>query len=128
MKRMAIACAALVLAAPATAGLLSGGNILKAAKVVLKGQSVLKTGETKCGSSLALLPAENSLIDQAVATVRSALTPADFGTVLQDAQKTTETEAQKPAFCTETKAKKKGLLGSIGKAAKAIGAAKGLGL
>jgi hypothetical protein len=90
------------------------------AKVVLKGGSVLKKGEAKCGSSLKLSSAENLIISEARAAVFKTLPAAQFTALDADAEAEADTSAQSPTFCNETKKKKKGLLGKIKGAGKSI--------
>jgi hypothetical protein len=104
------------------------GSIGGLAKTILGGKSVLKKAEKKCGSSLALTNGDNTTIDLAVAAVRRALPETQFLALDQTAQSAADAKAESSTFCPETKAKKKGILGSIGRAGKALFKLKKLGL
>jgi hypothetical protein len=119
-----LAAATVALAVPASA--LGLGDL---AKVVLKGGSVLKKGEQKCGSSLKLTSAENQILAEARDAVFRTLPAAEFTRLDSEAEGQADTEAQSKTFCPETKKKKRGLLGKIKKAGKSIlGGGKLLGI
>ncbi len=90
------------------------------AGVVLKGSSVLKKGEQKCGKSLRLTHSESALLSQARNAVFKSISAAEFTKLDADAEASADTSAQSPTFCPETKAKKKGILAKVKKAGKAI--------
>jgi antitoxin component of RelBE/YafQ-DinJ toxin-antitoxin module len=111
----ALAAVSLVLSSPALAvGL---GDL---AKVVLGGGSVLKKGKEKCGSSLGLTTKEQLQLAFAQAAAEKALPISEYLALDQTAKAEADVASQSPTFCTETKAKKKGLLAKIGKAAKGL--------
>ncbi len=97
-------------------------------KTVLGGKSILKKAETKCGQTATLTRADNNTINLAVSAVKSAVSSDKFMALDQVARADADTQAQDPAFCPETKKKKKGILSKIGKAGKAILGGKKLGL
>jgi hypothetical protein len=90
------------------------------AKVVLGGKSVLKKGAQKCGSSLALTPSDNLTIDTAMMAVKKFLPATQFTALDTAAEADAANQAKAVTFCDETKVKKPGILGSIGKAGKSI--------
>jgi hypothetical protein len=90
------------------------------AAVVLKGSSVLKKGEQKCGSTLALSSTENLILTEARSAVFKSIPAATFTKLDSDAEASADTSAQSKTFCPETKKKKKGLLSGIKKAGKSI--------
>jgi hypothetical protein len=98
------------------------------AKVILGGNSVLKKSEEKCGQSGQLTALDNSILDSAVSAVKSSITADRFMTIDSVSRANAEQDSQATDFCPETKKKKKGLLGKIGKAAKGILKGKSLGL
>ena len=100
------------------------GSIGDLAKTVMKGRSVLKKGEQKCGSSLALNPSEKLTVESALAAVRKAIPLSEFTALDSAAETEAANDAKSVTFCDETKKKKKGLLGKIGKAGKSILAGK----
>jgi hypothetical protein len=112
---IALAASVAIIAVPAQA--LGIGDL---AKVVLKGNSVLKKGEQKCGKSLALTKTENLILSEARSAVFKALPAAQFTQLDSSAEAEADTSAQSPTFCPETKAKKKGLLSKVKSAGKAI--------
>jgi antitoxin component of RelBE/YafQ-DinJ toxin-antitoxin module len=113
------ALAAVVVASPAMAvGL---GDL---AKVILGGGSILKQGQTKCGSSLGLTTKESLHLTLARAAAEQALPRADFLALDGASAAEASTAAQSPTFCAETKKKKSGLLAKIGKAAKGLAGAR----
>jgi hypothetical protein len=97
-------------------------------KTVLGGKSILKKAESKCGKQATLTKTDNSILDKAVAAVRSATTPQKFATLDSAASADADTQSQEETFCPETKKKKKGILSKIGKAGKAILGSKILGI
>jgi len=90
------------------------------AKVVLGGKSVLKKAEQKCGSSLALTGSERTTLETAVLAARNALDRNRFLALDKTAEAEAARQSQSATFCPETKKKKKGILGAIGKAGKAL--------
>lgn len=86
------------------------------AKVVLGGNSVLKKAEQNCGTKGQLTLTDNATLAMAVDAVRNKLVPERFSVLDGLAQEQASTQAQQPAFCGETKTKKKGLLSKIKKA------------
>lgn len=99
------------------------------AKVVLKGGSVLKKGEQKCGNALKLTSAENLILSEARSAVFNSVPAAEFTRLDAEAEASADTEAQSKTFCPETTKKKKGLLSRVKKAGKAIlGGGKLLGI
>jgi hypothetical protein len=121
MKRIASLVAISLIVTPATAGLLSGASLLKVAGIVLKGKAVLNQGQAKCGTSLALQPQENLLVTAATAAVQKLLPATQFLALDGSASAAAATASQNPTFCQQTAAKKPGILGSIGDAAKKLG-------
>jgi antitoxin component of RelBE/YafQ-DinJ toxin-antitoxin module len=110
-----LAATSLVVASPALAvGL---GDL---AKVVLGGGSVLKKGKEKCGNSFGLTTKEQLQLAFAQAAAEKALPVSEFLSLDTASKAEAEVASQSPTFCTETKAKKKGLLAKIGKAAKGL--------
>jgi antitoxin component of RelBE/YafQ-DinJ toxin-antitoxin module len=116
----ATACA--VVATPATA--LGIGDL---AKVVLGGNSVLKKGEQKCGTSLGLTKDDSLAMTFARSAVEQALPISQFTTLDKAAEADATNAATAPTFCNETKKKKSGLMKSITKAGKSILKQKALG-
>lgn len=96
------------------------GDLGDLAKTVMKGSSVLKKGEQKCGSSLALTSPEKLTVESAVAAVRKLLPSSEFTALESAAETDANNQAKAVTFCDETKKKKPGLLGKIGKAGKSI--------
>ncbi len=90
------------------------------AKVVLGGGSILKKGKEKCGTSLGLSTKEQLQLAFAQAAAEKALPISEFLALDQASKAEADVASQSPTFCTETKAKKKGLLAKIGKAAKGL--------
>jgi hypothetical protein len=97
------------------------------AKVILGGNSVLKKSEEKCGKSGQLTASDNSILDNAVSAVRQSISAERYTSIDAVARANAEQDSQSTDFCPETKKKKKGLLGKIGKAAKGILKGKSLG-
>lgn len=97
------------------------------AKVVLGGNSVLKKGEQKCGTSLGLTKDDSLAMTFARAAVERSLPISQFTAL----DKSTEAEATSastaPTFCNETKKKKSGMMKAITKAGKSILKQKALG-
>ncbi len=100
------------------------------AKVILNGNSVLKKGATTCGSSLALSSSDLSTMDIARLAAQKVLPKTQFMALETAAEADAAAQAKSVTFCDETKAKKPGLLGKIGKAGKSIlkGKLGGLGI
>lgn len=98
------------------------------AKVILGGNSVLKKSEEKCGQSGQLTATDKNILDNAVSAVRQSISAERFSSLDQVSRANAEQDAESKEFCPETKKKKKGLLGKIGKAAKGILKGKSLGL
>ena len=122
MKRIITIVTLSLIAAPVAAGgLLNAGGLFKVAKIVLQGRSILGKGQAKCGSQLALAPQENLLVQLASAAVKSKLPIAQYTALDTSAEKSATTAAASPTFCKDTVAKKPGILGQIGKAAKDLG-------
>jgi hypothetical protein len=90
------------------------------AGVVLKGNSVLKKSEQKCGTSAKLTSAENLIVSQARNAVFKSIPAAEFTQLDASAEASADASAQSSTFCPETKTKKKGILSGIKKAGKAI--------
>ncbi len=90
------------------------------AKVVLKGNSVLKKGDEKCGKSATLTSAESLLLSEARNAVFKSIPAAEFTRLDAEAEASADTASQSSTFCPETKKKKKGLLSSVKKAGKSI--------
>ncbi len=90
------------------------------AKVVLGNGSVIKKADQKCGTSLGLTGRDRLTLATANSAVQKSLSKKEYATLNNAATSAAETEAQSPAFCNETKKKKKGLLSKIGKAAKGL--------
>ena len=97
------------------------------AKVVLGGGSILKKGKAKCGSALGLTSADELKLTFARAAAERALPISEFLAIDKASNAEADKAAESTTFCPETKAKKKGLLSKIGKAAKGL-AGKGLGI
>jgi hypothetical protein len=127
MKRITFILALSLCTTPAFAGLLSAANLLKVAGVVLKGRAVLNQGQTTCGNQLALAPQENLLVQAATGAVQKLLPAPKFLSLDNAASAAAKTAATSPTFCQQTVAKKPGILGSIGDAAKQLGVGGGLG-
>ncbi len=111
-------CALLALATisvPASA--LGVGDL---AKTVLGGSSVLKKGEEKCGSSLALSRNESLELSIARAAVERILPLSELTALDTVTKAEADTAANSSTFCNETKQKKPGLMKSIKKAGKSI--------
>jgi hypothetical protein len=113
----ASAAVALVLGTVGTANAVGLGDL---AKVVLGGGSILKKGSQKCGSSLALTTKEDLLLSFARSQAQKSLPLAQFTALDQVSSAEAEKASQSPTFCADTVKKKKGLLGSIGSAAKKL--------
>lgn len=98
------------------------------AKVVIGGQSVLKKANEDCPrSSFSLTRADQLALTFARSAAEQAL-PISQLTAISDASSAeAAVEAQKPAFCTETKRKKSGLMTKIKKAGRQLAQAR-LGL
>ena len=97
------------------------------AKVVLGGGSILKKGQAKCGSALGLTSVDELKLTFARAAAERALPISEFLAIDKASNAEADKAAESSTFCPETKAKKKGLLSKIGKAAKGL-AGKGLGI
>ena len=97
------------------------------AKVVLGGGSILKKGQSKCGSAFGLTTKDELTLTFARAAAERALPISEFLAIDTASNTEADKAAESSTFCPETKAKKKGLLAKIGKAAKGL-AGKGLGL
>ena len=111
----ALAASSLMIASPVLAvGL---GDL---AKVVLGGGSILKKGKEKCGNALGLSTKEQLQLTFARAAAERALPISEYLALDQTTKTEAEVASQSPTFCTETKAKKKGLLSKIAKAAKGL--------
>ena len=113
------ACAgtALVLGTFGTAQAVGLGDL---AKVVLGGGSILKKGKQKCGSALGLTSKEDLLLSFARSQAQKSLPLAQFTALDQVSNAEAEKASESPTFCADTAKKKKGLLGSIGSAAKKL--------
>jgi antitoxin component of RelBE/YafQ-DinJ toxin-antitoxin module len=123
MRNILIAATACAVAAtPATA--LGIGDL---AKVVLGGNSVLKKGEQKCGTSLGLTKDDSLAMTFARSAVEQALPISQFTALDKAAEAEATSAATAPTFCNETKKKKSGLMKSITKAGKSILKQKALG-
>jgi antitoxin component of RelBE/YafQ-DinJ toxin-antitoxin module len=123
MRNILIAATACAVAAtPATA--LGIGDL---AKVVLGGNSVLKKGEQKCGTSLGLTKDDSLAMTFARSAVEQALPISQFTALDKAAETEATSAATAPTFCNETKKKKSGLMKSITKAGKSILKQKALG-
>ncbi len=127
MKKIALIISLTLCAAPASAGLLSGANQLKVAGVVLRGKATLNQGQTTCGNQLAIAPQENLLMLAASAAVQKLMPATNFLSLENAAAASATTAAKSPTFCPQTVAKKPGILGSIGDAAKQLGVGGNLG-
>jgi len=90
------------------------------ARVVLGGNSVLKKAEQTCGTSSQLSLRDNATLGGAIEAVRRSLAPDRFTTLENVSRADADSQAQTPAFCTETRKKKKGLLSKVGKAGREI--------
>jgi hypothetical protein len=109
------AAAALIMGSVGTASAVGLGDL---AKVILGGGSILKTGAQKCGSSLALTSQEDLLISFARSQAQKSLPLAQFNALDKASNAEATKAAESSTFCPETAKKKKGILGSIGTAAK----------
>jgi hypothetical protein len=127
MKKIALIISLTLCAAPASAGLLSGANLLKVAGVVLRGKATLNQGQTTCGNQLAIAPQENLLMLAASAAVQKLMPASKFLSLENAASASATTASTSPTFCQQTVAKKPGILGSIGDAAKQLGVGGNLG-
>lgn len=94
------------------------------AKVVLNGSSVLKKGQQKCGSSLALTGREELALTFARAAAERSLPLSEFMALDQAGTAAADQAAQSATFCDTTKKQKKGILAKIAKAAKGMATAK----
>jgi dihydroxyacetone kinase len=97
------------------------------AKVVLKGGSVLKQGETKCGAPAKLSTGDTLKLAFARAAAERAIPVTKFMELDAQSAQEAATEAQASTFCTEAPKKKKSLIKKIGDAGKLLAKAKGLG-
>jgi antitoxin component of RelBE/YafQ-DinJ toxin-antitoxin module len=123
MRNILIAATACAVAAtPATA--LGIGDL---AKVVLGGNSVLKKGEQKCGTSLGITKNDSLAMTFARSAVEQALPISQFTALDKAAEADATSASTAPTFCNETKKKKSGLMKSITKAGKSILKQKALG-
>jgi antitoxin component of RelBE/YafQ-DinJ toxin-antitoxin module len=122
--RHGVAAAALALMLTTPAAALGLGDL---AKVVLGGNSVLKKGEQKCGTSLGLTKNDSLAMTFARSAVEQALPISQFTALDKSAEVDATTAANAPTFCNETKKKKSGLMKSITKAGKSILKQKALG-
>jgi antitoxin component of RelBE/YafQ-DinJ toxin-antitoxin module len=121
-RGIAAAAVTLILATPAAA--LGIGDL---AKVVLGGNSVLKKGEQKCGTSLGLTKDDSLAMTFARSAVEQALPISQFAALDKAAEADAANASTTPTFCNETKKKKSGLMKSITKAGKSILKQKALG-
>ncbi len=126
MRKLIVLSAALVLAAPASAGMLSGANLLKIASVVMKGKALLNKGQSQCGSQIGLTDQDSLLMQVAGAAVQKALPAPKFSALDLLANKQADRASLNPTFCQTTAAKKPGILGSIGSAAGKLGVGGGM--
>jgi antitoxin component of RelBE/YafQ-DinJ toxin-antitoxin module len=117
-----VMASALAIATPASA--LGLGDL---AKVVLGGNSVLKKGEQKCGSSLGLTKDDSLAMTFARAAVERSLPISEFTALDKSAEVDAANASNAPAFCNETKKKKSGMMKAITKAGKSIIKQKALG-
>jgi antitoxin component of RelBE/YafQ-DinJ toxin-antitoxin module len=122
IKQGIVVTLALAVATPATA--LGLGDL---AKVVLGGNSVLKKGEQKCGSSLGLTKDDSLAMTFARSAVEQALPISQFTALDKSAEADATSAANSPTFCNETKKKKSGMMKAITKAGKSILKQKALG-
>jgi antitoxin component of RelBE/YafQ-DinJ toxin-antitoxin module len=123
MRNILIAATACAVAAtPASA--LGIGDL---AKVVLGGNSVLKKGEQKCGTSLGITKNDSLAMTFARSAVEQALPISQFTALDKAAEADATSASTTPTFCNETKKKKSGLMKSITKAGKSILKQKALG-
>lgn len=106
---------------PAAAALPLSGGLLDAARTILKGRSVLKTGEAKCGGSVALKPEEALLVSLARKGVRETMPASQFIDLDKAVGIETAKEAATKGFCAETKTKKKSILDRVRDAAQIFG-------
>jgi hypothetical protein len=88
------------------------------AKVILGGGSILKKGKQKCGSALTLSSKEDMLLSFARSQAQKSLPLAQFTALDTASNSEADKAAQAPTFCADTVKKKKGILGSVGQAAK----------
>jgi hypothetical protein len=114
-----VALAGVTIASPAMAVGLSD-----LAKVILGGGSILKQGQTKCGSSLSLTTKESFQLALARAAAQKALPSSEFLALDGASAAEASTAAQSPTFCAETQKKKSGILSKIAKAAKGLAGAR----
>jgi antitoxin component of RelBE/YafQ-DinJ toxin-antitoxin module len=112
-----IGAAALALMITTPAAALGLGDL---AKVVLGGNSVLKKGEQKCGSSLGLTKDDSLAMTFARAAVERSLPISQFSALDKSAEADATSAANAPTFCNETKKKKSGMMKAITKAGKSI--------
>jgi hypothetical protein len=117
----AVAAAGVLLSVAGPASAVGLGDL---AKVVLGGGSILKKGTQTCGSKLTLTSQEDIAIALARSTVQKSLPATQFLALDQVSKVEADTAATSPTFCADTAKKKKGILGSIGKAAKSMAKAR----
>jgi hypothetical protein len=115
------AATGLVIATVGTASAVGLGDL---AKVILGGGSILKKGTQKCGSSLTLSPQEDLALSFARSQAKKSLPLAQFTALDQVSNAEANKAAEAPTFCADTVKRKKGLLGSIGGAAKKLAKAR----
>lgn len=113
--------AAAMLAAPATAGMLSGANLLKVAQVVVRGKALLNQGQSQCGAAAAVKPQESLLVTAASAAVQKALPAPKFNALSLLANKQVKTAAAAPGFCADMAQARPGVVGQIAGAAQQLG-------
>ncbi len=126
MKKLLLVGVMLGLAAPASAGLLSGANLINVAKVVLNNRAVLNKGAAQCPGQVTLQPKDNLLMTAARAAVQKALPVTQFTGLETAANTAANRSAAAPEFCQTTAAKKPGLLGGIADAARKMGVGGGI--
>lgn len=97
------------------------GTTLEAAKLVLKGRKLLKAGESKCGSSLALAPQEDLLLSLAKSRVKKALPLNQYLALDQAVSRETDTASKAPDFCAKTREAKPSILDEVKQAATRFG-------
>ncbi len=124
MRKSILIVSALSIAVSAPVHALGLGDL---AKVVLGGNSVLKKGETKCGASLGLTNQDSLTMKIAESAAKKVLSPVEYLALNTASEQQAASASQSKTFCTETKAKKPGLLKSIAKAGKKLATAGVLG-
>lgn len=126
MKKLLLMGVMMGLAAPASAGLLSGANLINVAKVVLNNRAVLNKGAAQCPNQVVVQPQESVLMTAARAAVQKALPTSQFAGLETAANRIANRQAAAPEFCQTTAAKKPGLLGGIADAARKMGVGGGI--